>query len=255
MNNYIGENIKNLRRQKDVTQEELSAYLNVSFQTISKWERGENLPDINMLAALANYFDVSTDELLGMDKQRSDFFSDKFHRTVNILITEEKYDEAVSKFREAQKIYPNNTGINSGLAMTLALRNELSDRDEAVELCQRILGDLKYEKVKTSIRTVLFILLKNTMSREETLMQVKRLTHIWECREMITLELYNGDERTNYLKGLSHLIISLLYEKLENPQLTDTELIKMINVGPQNISDNKETNLKMLDRIRDFISE
>lgn len=61
--------------------------------------------------------------------------------------------------------------------------------------------------------------------------------------------------KSSNIKGLIHLIISLLFEKLENRQLTDTELIKMINVSPQNKSDNKETNLKMLDRIRDFISE
>jgi len=85
MNNYIGENIRNLRRQKNITQEELSEYLNVTFQTISKWERGENLPDINMLVALANYFDVSTDELLGMDKLKNDFFSYDFGRTINEL--------------------------------------------------------------------------------------------------------------------------------------------------------------------------
>jgi outer membrane protein assembly factor BamD (BamD/ComL family) len=84
-----------------------------------------------MLAALANYFDVSTDELLGMDKQRSEIFSNNFYSTVNRLINDEKYDEAVNKLRSAQKTYPNNTEINSSLAMALALRNELSDREEA----------------------------------------------------------------------------------------------------------------------------
>lgn len=253
MNNYIGENIKSLRRQKDVTQEELSVYLNVSFQTISKWERGENLPDINKLAALANYFNVSTDELLGMDKQKSETFSNDFHSTVNRLICEEKYDDAVSKLRSAQKTYPNNTGVNSSLAIALALRDKLSDRDEAVGLCQRILGGLQNEKVKTSTRTVLFIIMKSAMEHEEALVQVKQLTHIWECREMITSELYSGNERVEYLKGLIHLVISLLYNKIQNGQLSDTELFKMIFVGHQDTEDNTETNLKMLETIKEFI--
>ncbi len=253
MNNYIGENIRSLRRQKDVTQEKLSEYLNVSFQTISKWERGENLPDINMLVAMANFFDVSTDELLGMDKHKSDFFSYDYHKNINELMKEAKYDEAVNKHREAQKIYPNNTGINAGLAMVLALRNELSDWDEAVELCQRVLGELQYEKVKTTIRTVLFIIMKSTMSHEESLIQVKQLTHIWESREMITSELYEDEERVKYLKGLVHLIISLLYNKIVKGQLSDMELLKMIYLGPQDAEDNKETNIKMLETIKDFI--
>lgn len=254
MNNYISENIRNLRRQKSVTQEELSEYLNISFQTISKWERGESLPDINMLIAMANYFDVSTDELLGMDKHKSEFFSYDFGKKINELIKEEKYDEAVSKYREAQKIYPNNIGINAGLAMVLALRNATSDWDEAVELCRKVLGELQYEKVKTSVRTVLFIIMKSAMTREETLLKVKQLTHIWESREMITAELYEGDERVEYLKSLIHLMISLLYDKIENGRLNDTELLKMIFLGPQSIDDNKESIVKKLETIKDFIT-
>lgn len=38
---YFGENLKNLRKEKDLTQETLADYLGVSFQAISKWERGE----------------------------------------------------------------------------------------------------------------------------------------------------------------------------------------------------------------------
>ena len=146
MNNYIAKT-SGICRQK-VSPRKNSEYLNISFQTISKWERGESLPDINMLIAMANYFDVSTDELLGMDKHKSEFFSYDFGKKINELIKEEKYDEAVSKYREAQKIYPNNIGINAGLAMVLALRNATSDWDEAVELCRKVLGELQYEKLK-----------------------------------------------------------------------------------------------------------
>lgn len=253
MNNYLAENIRNLRRQKNVTQEELSDYLNISFQTISKWERGESLPDINMLVALANYFDVSTDELLGMDKHKSDYFSYNFGKSINELIKEEKYDEAVNIYRKVQRIYPNNIGICAGLAMVLALRNKPSDWDEALELCQKVLGELQYEKIKTSLRTILFIIMKNTMTRDEALTQVKQLTHIWESREMITSELYEGEERNKYLKYLVSLIISLLYSKIENGQMNDTELLKMIYLGPQNIEEDRELTLKKLEEIRNFI--
>ena len=207
-----------------------------------------------MLVAMANYFDVSTDELLGMDKHKSEFFSYDFGKKINELIKEEKYDEAVSKYREAQKIYPNNIGINAGLAMVLALRNATSDWDEAVELCRKVLGELQYEKVKTSVRTVLFIIMKSAMTREETLLKAKQLTHIWESREMITVELYEGDERVEYLKSLIHLMISLLYDKIENGRLNDTELLKMIFLGPQSIDDNKESIVKKLETIKDFIT-
>jgi len=255
MNNYIAENIKNLRRQKNVTQEELSEYLNISFQTISKWERGESLPDINMLIALANYFDVSTDELLGMDKHKSDFFSYNFGNNICELIKEEKYDEAVDIYRKAQKIYPNNTGICAGLAMVLALRNKSTDWDEASELCQKVLGELQYEKLKTSLRTILFIIKKNTMTCDEALKKVKQLTHIWESREMITAELYEGEGRNKYLKSLVHLVISLLYKKIENGRINDKELLRMIYLGPSNVEENIESTIKKLEAIKCFIMD
>ncbi|MBQ3602846.1 MAG: helix-turn-helix transcriptional regulator [Clostridia bacterium] len=64
---FIGENIKRLRREKELTQEMLAEYLGVTFQSVSKWERGETYPDITMLPAISAFFDVSCDELLGMD--------------------------------------------------------------------------------------------------------------------------------------------------------------------------------------------
>ena len=61
----IGRNILELRKQKNITQEELSAELGVTAAAVSKWENGYTLPDILMLCALADFFEVTTDELLG----------------------------------------------------------------------------------------------------------------------------------------------------------------------------------------------
>ena len=72
MNLLIGENIKRMRRERNLTQEEMSAHLGISFQSISKWERGEGYPDITMLPSLANYFEISIDELLGMSETEND---------------------------------------------------------------------------------------------------------------------------------------------------------------------------------------
>ena len=55
---YFGENLKRLRKEKELTQENLSEIFGVSFQTISKWERGETYPDITMLPVISSYFNV-----------------------------------------------------------------------------------------------------------------------------------------------------------------------------------------------------
>ena len=61
----IGSNILAMRKQKNVTQEVLAAELGVTAAAVSKWEKGYTLPDILMLCALADFFEVTTDELLG----------------------------------------------------------------------------------------------------------------------------------------------------------------------------------------------
>ena len=60
----IGEKIYNLRKKKDMSQEDLASILNVSRQTISKWETGESNPDIDKIVPLCNFFEISTDEFL-----------------------------------------------------------------------------------------------------------------------------------------------------------------------------------------------
>ncbi len=65
---YFGENLKRLRKEKELTQETLADFLGVSFQAVSKWERNESYPDIEILPAVASFFNTTTDELLGIDE-------------------------------------------------------------------------------------------------------------------------------------------------------------------------------------------
>ena len=64
----FGKTILDLRKAKNMTQEELAAQLGVTPTAISKWENSNTLPDILMLCALADYFGITTDHLLGRDK-------------------------------------------------------------------------------------------------------------------------------------------------------------------------------------------
>ncbi len=65
----IGKNIKKLRMEKNVKQEELAEYLGVSFQAVSKWETGSSVPDIALLPNLAVFFGVTIDELFRMPEE------------------------------------------------------------------------------------------------------------------------------------------------------------------------------------------
>ena len=72
MNISIGENIRHYRIQKELTQEELADFLGVSFQAVSKWERALAYPDIETIPIIANFFNITIDELMGNSHIRAE---------------------------------------------------------------------------------------------------------------------------------------------------------------------------------------
>ena len=71
----ISLNLYELRKSKGITQSYLAEIIGVSFQTISKWENGTAVPDVRYIIAMAKFFDVTTDQILGLQPLKSDYFS------------------------------------------------------------------------------------------------------------------------------------------------------------------------------------
>lgn len=69
MENTLGRRIADLRRQRDLTQEEVAQAMNVSSQAVSKWENDLSCPDVLALPQLAKLLGVTVDELLGGDRR------------------------------------------------------------------------------------------------------------------------------------------------------------------------------------------
>ncbi len=102
---YLGENLKRLRKEKGLTQEKLADFLGVSFQAVSKWERGETFPDITMLPTIASFFNVTVDEMLGVGKaereRQAQAYIDNYYRlwkSGDIRKVREKMKEAITEF-------------------------------------------------------------------------------------------------------------------------------------------------------------
>jgi len=102
----IGSQIKNLRRERGITQEHLAEYLNISVPAISQWECGKTSPDISQLPLLANIFRVSADVLLGID-------IDAKERKIN-EIYDSAYNLSIAGYREKAK--EKNRGGSCGVS-------------------------------------------------------------------------------------------------------------------------------------------
>lgn len=80
----IGKFIKDLRKEKGVTQEQFAEILGVSNRTISRWETGSNMPDISLLIEIAKYFEVSIVEIINGERN-SEKMNDKTREVAETL--------------------------------------------------------------------------------------------------------------------------------------------------------------------------
>ena len=97
----LGENIRNLRNAQHVTQEQFAEALDVSPQAVSRWENENTFPDISVLPILANFFEVTTDYLLGVDTIRKQEEIERIMKLDMEYKNEGKTEECIKLMRES----------------------------------------------------------------------------------------------------------------------------------------------------------
>ena len=104
----IGQKIKELRQENNLTQEELAEQLGVSPQAISRWENSTTYPDITLLPIIANMFDVTIDYLLDMDSYKMKEELKNIIEQDDKFANQGKVKERENLLLESLKKYPNN---------------------------------------------------------------------------------------------------------------------------------------------------
>jgi transcriptional regulator with XRE-family HTH domain len=233
----IGENLRKLRNKYELTQEQLAEIFGVSPQAISRWENNSTYPDVTMLPSIANYYNISIDELMGMDDIRNDLKINNIFSIVHEYESKDMIDEAIETLRDAIKVYPNNCGFLSELAIALALKyNTISDNElliEAIRLSERVLLNSTSEKLRSTTKANLCFLYLKANENEKAIKLAKTLHHVWECREMLLPEMLSDIDYVSELKKGIITIISLIGEKIENSKDHGlSRCDKIIAVGP-----------------------
>ena len=104
----IGEQIKQLRKAKDITQEEFAEILGVSFQSVSRWENNTCYPDVELLPTIADFFGISVDALLGVneayEQERVHHYLDEFQTAISVG----DINKCIEISRKGVAEYPNN---------------------------------------------------------------------------------------------------------------------------------------------------
>ena len=104
----FAENLRALRKAKDITQEELAEKLCVSGQIVSRWETGITYPDIELLPVIADYFDVTVDKLLGAVKSEGGEAPDEMYDRLNAITD---HHERIILLKEMHRDYPHDMSV------------------------------------------------------------------------------------------------------------------------------------------------
>lgn len=153
----ISKNIARLRRDRNLTQDDLATALDVTPQAVSNWERG-GYPDITLLPGIANFFGVTIDELMGNDEiGRQEDLKNCYERYTQLETPEERYDLAM----EYRRKYPDQIrftswAVISGKDIVLA-HPELRDEYLPIlrELCEKMMDRPTYREYAIRYMTIL----------------------------------------------------------------------------------------------------
>ncbi len=115
----IGQNIKTLRKAREVTQEDLAEILGVSCQSVSRWELGTCYPDMELLPVMAAFFEVSVDDLLGTDNAREEAAVKDYLDRFQLAISCGKIDECIEIARAGVAEFPGNFALQNKLMYAL----------------------------------------------------------------------------------------------------------------------------------------
>lgn len=110
----LGNKIRALRKERNMTQEQLANFLNISAQAVSKWEMSISYPDVELLPVLARLFNISLDELFDYDSSNTD-------KEIEQIILKHKnyfwsnFEKAEQILLDGLKLYPNSIRLKTEL--------------------------------------------------------------------------------------------------------------------------------------------
>lgn len=206
MNLSIGENIRRIRLERSLTQEEVATHLGISSQSVSKWERGEGYPDIELLPALAHYFGISVDELLGVSEREMKSRYDEINNTWAYNNKNGLHGENVELMREALKSFPNDALLLVQLSTSLEkigtspeekeknLRQSIAVQEQIINFCPDC------EVRGATLYNICFAYQK-IGEHEKAIGQAKKLPNLYKSRENALVYFLEGEEKRAVAKS------------------------------------------------------
>lgn len=211
MKRNIGEVIRTLRKEKQLTQENLAEALGVSFQSVSRWENGLAYPDITLVPIIARFFNVSTDTLFDMDnedlqKQHSDLEA-SYLQFRSMGDTE----SCISLMQEARKEFPRDYHFMMNLAESMESYSDGSKKQREIyknanygetihSLCRQVLEDCNADSERYRAIQLLCNYYSMRGNIGEAIHLLDGVADMRHCREILLGNILSGTEKLHGLQ-------------------------------------------------------
>lgn len=246
----FSDKLKTLRKQKNLTQEQIAETLGVSCQAISKWETNSSFPDISLLPIIADFFGVSVDYLLGHDTSKREEEINTVCARADELFENRKYMQAVPILREVLIKHPGNEKLMYKLAWALSgTKKESPDNyEEAILLYHKILEISTDTEMRTKVTRDLIYRFCTKGEDEKALSFANKLPAFEFCREynLGRSNIYEGKQLASYLQSNIQLFGMAMLECLE--YFEDERILSADEMVPYTTETAKEK-IELLKRI------
>ena len=240
----FGENLKSLRKQKCLAQEQVAELLDVSKQSVSRWENNITYPDITFLPILASFYNVTVDALLGVDyasnrsaMEHYEASRQEAHRLGNIA---DAYDLSQKMYTS----FPNHSGVIRNMmadSYLMGFHNAGNQRkhylEQSVCVAERFLkmtDDLEEQCRCIHNLSVCHKLLGNY---EKAVDWMHKLPSLWSGIEAAALGVLDGKDRIasvqSSLDGVLHLLHRLIFVYGTENAFSPQERIKALEKLPR----------------------
>lgn len=206
----IGSKIKALRLRENMTQEALAEKLNISFQSVSRWENGMSAPDISLIPVVARFFNVSTDYLFGMYDEELARNKDNFEKLYIQKRCEGDIDGAYAVMTEARRVFPRDIHFCANLAEvmdmfeggTAAQMTRYAEENfsgQIFTLCKRILDESRDEADRCKAQRMLCNYYAKSGNSAEAVRIAESMADILHSKEILLSEVLYGEEKRRQL--------------------------------------------------------
>ncbi len=199
----IGKKIRLLRKNNDVTQDKLAAYLGVTPQAVSRWESEICYPDIETLPQIADFFGVGMDELLCYDSIQKESKINAYLKEAESLYENEKLGECLALLREAYAEIPSSFEIQLELAKILSAISaegnpRKNDLMEAISLCNHILDYCTNDTLRDETKKTMCDIYSHQLDNTELALDIAEKLHSMSySKELVKATVLTGSVAFN----------------------------------------------------------